>query len=100
MSDKGKLRLELTNVFGEPLGEKIDIILRHQVLMDTRIARGVQAGKPKIVIEELHANPQGRYLLEIDPPTYLSLKRFVNIEASGFTDEQVVFPIDPEGAGC
>jgi hypothetical protein len=96
MSNKGKLKLALTNVYGEPLGEKIDVILTHQVLTDHRIAKGVNAAKNKIVIEDLHANPQGRYLLEIDPPSFLAVRRFVNIKSSGFTEVEIVFPVDPK----
>lgn len=94
MSNTGKLHLELLNVYGEPLGEKVDIILRHQQLTDTRIVKGVTASSKKILIGDLYANPQGIYLLEIDPPSYLPVRHFVNIKSSGFTDKQLIFPVD------
>lgn len=96
MSNMGSLRMSLTNAYGEPLGEKIDIFLRHQVLTDNRAAKGVSAtAKKRIVIEDLFGAPQGLYRLEIDPPSYRAMRQFVNINASGFTDETIIFLVDP-----
>jgi hypothetical protein len=94
-ADDPKLRLNLVDVQGKPLGELVDIDLRHQVLSEHRVARGVDASK-RIVLTGLRGNPQGLYRLEIDPPAYLPVSQFVNMEASGFTDRTVTFPIDPK----
>jgi hypothetical protein len=69
-------------------------MLRHQTLSDTRIAKSADASK-KIVVPDLHGAPQGLYRLDIDPPSYLPVSQFVNINASGFTDRQITFPVDP-----
>ncbi|HSO75006.1 MAG TPA: hypothetical protein VLU47_09215 [Blastocatellia bacterium] len=95
-SDKqGKLRLELVDVFGDKLGGKVDVMLRHQVLSHSPRFNGLDASKT-ITIKGLHGNPQGRYMLEVDPSAYLQVTEFVTIQASGFTDKRIVFPIDPK----
>lgn len=95
-SDKqGKLRLELVDVFGDKLGGKVDVMLRHQVLSHSPRFNGLDASKI-ITIKGLHGNPQGLYMLEVDPSAYLQVTEFVTIQASGFTDKRIVFPIDPK----
>ena len=94
-ADDPKLRLNLVDVNGKPLGERVDIDLRHQVLSEHKVARRIDASK-RLVINGLRGNPQGLYRLEIDPPAYLPVSQFVNMEASGFTDRTVTFPIDPK----
>jgi hypothetical protein len=81
-ADDPKLRLNLVDVNGKPLGELVDIDLRHQVLSEHKVARRIDASR-KIVINGLRGNPQGLYRLEIDPPAYLPVSQFVNMEASG-----------------
>jgi hypothetical protein len=90
-----KLRLDLVDVYGERLGEKVDIDLRHQTLSDHKVVRGVDASK-KVIVSNLLGAPQGLYRIEIDPPAYLPVSQFVDIKASGFTDLAVTFPIDPK----
>ena len=86
------LVLRLTNVYDEPLGERVDIVLRHQTLSDTRVA-SVRAGT-SVRIKGLVGPPQGLYRLLVDPPSYLPVARFVNL-ASDTTRLGVVFPVDP-----
>jgi hypothetical protein len=98
MDKDGKLRLELLDVYGNRLGERVDINLRHQTLSDSRVVRSVSASS-KIQIADLFASPQGLYRVEVDPPSYLSVSQFVNLQASGVTDVQITFPIDPKKVG-
>lgn len=95
MEKNGKLRLELVNVYGERLREKVDIMLRHLTLSDSRIVKNADASR-RIAITQLQAAPQGLYRLEVDPPSYLPMSRFVNISSSGFTDLQIPFAVDPK----
>ena len=95
MAGPVKLRLDLVDVYGRRLGEKVDLEFRHQTLSDRRTVRGVDASK-KIVVSDLRGAPQGLYQVEIDPPAYLPVGQFVNLKASGFTDLSVTFPIDPK----
>ena len=93
MSRTGKLRLKLVDVYGRLIREKVDILLRHQVLSDYKVIRSVSASK-KLLIEDLYCSPQGLYRIEVDPPSYLAVSHFVNIKASDMTDLQITFPID------
>lgn len=93
MPDNAKLQLELRDVYGKFLGEKVDIILRHQVLSEVKKASpNVTA---KVEITGLQGAPQGRYQMEIDPPSYQYISQFVNMKASGITSRSITFPIDP-----
>jgi hypothetical protein len=95
MADEVKLRLNLVDVSGKRLGELVDIDFRHQTLSEHKVLRQVDASK-RIVISALRGNPMGLYRMDIDPPAYLPVSQFVNMAASGFTDETVTFPIDPK----
>lgn len=90
----GKLELELVDVSGKLLGEKVDVTLRHQVLSETKKASAVAS--QKFIITNLRGVPQGLYRLEIDPPSFLPVSQFVNVKATGTTGLQVIFPIDPK----
>lgn len=94
MSRTGQLRLDLVDVHGERLAERVDIFLRHQTRAELRAARQVDASK-RILIKDLYAAPQGLYSLHIDPPSYLPVGWFVNVAASGITDRRIVLPVDP-----
>jgi hypothetical protein len=94
MNRPGQLRLDLLDVHGERLAEKVDIFLRHQTLDDVRAARQVDGSKT-ILIKDLLAAPQGLYRLRIDPPSYLPVSWFVNMAAGGVTERTIVFPVDP-----
>lgn len=93
MSRSGQLRLELLDVHGERLAERVDIFLRHQTLTEIRASRQVDASK-RILIKDLRAAPQGLYRLEIDSPSYLPVSWFVNVAASGITERTIVLPVD------
>jgi hypothetical protein len=94
MDRDGQLRLTLLNVYGELLGENVDINLRNQNLADNRVARA--SASKRILIKDLYGAPQGLYRLEIDPPSYLPVSQFVSLKASAITDLEVIFPIDPQ----
>jgi len=89
-----KLQLELRNVAGKFLGEKVDIILRHQVLNEVKKASVNVTSKVEIL--GLRGFPEGRYRIDIDPPSYQYISQFLNMKASGTTSASFVFPIDPE----
>ena len=93
MAKVGKLRLRLLDVYGKPIQEKVDIHLHHQVLSDRRIVKNAPGSK-RLVIPELHARPQGLYRIQIDPPSYMPVGRFIDIKSEGFTDVDITFPID------
>lgn len=94
MAENGKLQLELVDVYGDFIGEKVDVLLRNQILSGTKKASA--SATKKFIISGLNGFPHGNYRIEIDPPSYLSVSQFVNVKASGVTDLKVVFPVDPK----
>lgn len=90
---QGKLSLDLVDVYGNKIGGKVDVLLRHQVLNHTPRLNGLDASR-KIIIGGLFSVPQGLYSIEIDPSVYLQVNQFVNIKASGLTELQIEFAID------
>jgi hypothetical protein len=93
MASEPKLQLELLDVYGKPLKEKVDVILRHQVLSE--VLKASINGATKANIAGLHGAPQGLYRIEVDPPSYQYISQFVNMKASGITPLSLTFPIDP-----
>lgn len=93
MANSVKLRLELMDVYGKPLKEKVDIILRHQILSET--VKVSENASSKIEITGLRGAPQGLYRIEVDPPSYQYVSQFINLKASGVTPLKITFPIDP-----
>ena len=93
MAENARLQLELRDVYGKFLGEKVDIILRHQVLSEVKKASPNVTSK--VEITGLRGAPQGLYKIEIDPPSYQYVSQFVNMKASGITPLSLTFPIDP-----
>lgn len=95
MATDGALRLVLQDVHEKRLDERVDIMLRHQVLSDQRVVKGVHAAKI-VAIDGLHSVPQGTYHISVDPPSYLPVARFVNIKSGSKTDLTLTFPVDPK----
>jgi hypothetical protein len=77
------LSLELRDVYGDLLKEKVDIILRHQVL--SQVVKVSNNASTKIQIKGLSGAPQGLYRIEVDPPAYQYVSQFINLKASGTT---------------
>ncbi len=93
MAKEVKLRLEVLDVYDKPVQEKVDIVLRHQVLSDFIKASASAANK--IEITGLRGAPQGLYRIDVDPPSYQYVSQFINMKASGITSLTVTVPIDP-----
>ena len=93
MAAEVRLQLELLDVYGKFLGEKVDVILRHQVLSEIKKASVTVTGK--VDITGLRGTPQGLYKIDIDPPSYQYVSQFINMKASGITSLSHTFPIDP-----
>jgi len=95
MEKQGILRLDLVNVYGEKLNEPVDINLRNMAITDVRLVRKVLASK-RIKIPDLYGAPQGTYRIEVDSLSYRPAGQFVNLKASGITDVQMTFPVNPK----
>jgi hypothetical protein len=92
MADNVKLRLSLTDVYGKPLKEKVDVILRSLDL--SNVTRNTIDSSTKVDLAGLHGAPQGRYRIEVDPPSYQLVTIFFNMKASGITPLGLTFPVD------
>lgn len=95
MEKTGRLQLDLLDVYGDRLDERVDIILRHLELADVVGARDVDARR-RLLIKNLYGTPRGMYRMLIDPPSYLPAASFVNLHASEITSQTYVFVVDPE----
>lgn len=93
-NQQGRLRLDIVDVYGNRVGGRTDVRLRHQVLSHSPVFNGLDSSK-KINIKGLFGAPQGLYLVVVDPAAYLPVSQFVNIKSSGVTELRVVVPIDP-----
>lgn len=93
MASNVTFRLEISDVYGKPISEKIDIMLRHRVLSDFKRISAV--GAKKIDIKGLSGAPQGLYQLDVHPPSYQSVSHFLNMKSSGITSMSLTLPIDP-----
>ena len=94
MASDGKLNLQIIDVHGARLRERVDINLFNQGLAERRVARNVDASK-KITITDLRSGPEGLYRIEIDPPSFLPVNRFVTIPAGRAGELTVTCPVDP-----
>jgi hypothetical protein len=93
MADNGKLQVEVLDASGAPIKEKVDVILRHQVL--NQVTKATVNGAQKTVIAGLSLQLPALYLVEIDPPSYLPVQQFVSLKMSGTTELTAVCPINP-----
>jgi hypothetical protein len=97
MADNGRLELEFVDVDGSRLTETVDIHLRHRVLNEQRRVASHDASRP-VAIVDLRTEPQGLYILQINPRSYWPVSRFVTIPSSGARRETVTLPIRPDRA--
>jgi hypothetical protein len=94
MANPAILRLNLLDVYGRPIDEKVDILIRHTVLSEFfRFA--VDASGP-IDITNLTGANYGPYKIEIDPPSFQMSQWFVNLKPSGITSADHTCAIDPK----
>src|SRR4051812_42299357 len=93
MAQNGKLKLELVDVYGKRLQEKVDVAMRHTKLTHNLFFKGVDATK-FFLITDLFTSTDGPYQISIDPPSYHQVTRFLNVKTSGVTELQIPFPVD------
>ena len=97
MAETGRLELDVLDVYGMPLTEKVTISLRHRTFQEQKRADNVDVSHT-VAIPELRCEPQGLYLLEVSAPSYRPVQRFVTIPASGTRRERVILPIRADRA--
>jgi len=95
MPGSARLKLDLTDVRGRRLAERVDIRLSHQTLASEDVlVKGVNAAKA-VTVDNLRGAPQGIYLVDVDPPSYLPVRRIVSLASAGVTPLHLAFPVDP-----
>lgn len=93
MAQNGTLKLALVDTYGKRLKEKVDSSLRNAHLASNKsLHRGKDASRT-IVIKELFTGAHGVYRLDIDPPSYQSVSRIIDLR-SDTVEETIVFPVD------
>jgi hypothetical protein len=90
----GRLKLVLSDVDGRRLKESVDVRLQHTTLASASVRTRLPAGKAA-VITGLQQQPVGTYRIEVDPPSYLPVSRFVVVKSEGTTSLEIPFPVDP-----
>lgn len=94
MASEVTLRLEVLDVYGKPIAEKVDVMLRHRVL--SQFKKRSASGAKKIDVTGLFGDPQGAYRLDVDAPSYQFVSDFINMKSSGITSLTRILPIDPD----
>jgi len=92
MAAERRLELQLLNVHGKPIGEQVDVMVRHQGTGRVRVAQV----KPSRKVTIAGLENDGVYRVEVDPPSYLATGAFVMLKPSGTTTLTLTFPIDPQ----
>jgi hypothetical protein len=90
----GLLSLSLVNVFNEPVRETVAVVLKNQQVFDNRVFH-VQPKDGFARLDGLFRAPRGRYMVEVDAPSYHAVSQFINIAPSGDTGLEVKLPVDP-----
>jgi hypothetical protein len=93
MAQTGKLKLELLDVFGKRVQERVDISFRNLQLAHSPVLKSRDSSKI-IGVTNLHAGPQGIYQISVDPPSYHPVSQFINVKTSGDTELIISFPVD------
>jgi hypothetical protein len=94
MAQNGKLELELLDVYGQFLNERVDVLLRHRVL--SHFVKKSQKASGKFIIPNLHTAPQGLYYIDLAPLSYMPKDAFIEIKGSGATPYRTLFPVNPK----
>src|SRR5262245_1377409 len=97
MAGDGRLELDVVDVDGNRLTDRVAILLRHHVLDEELRATAARADHT-IAIGKLRQEPQGLYALTLTTRSYQPVRRFVTIPASGARRETVTLPIRPDRA--
>ncbi|HVF89087.1 MAG TPA: hypothetical protein VNH22_03405 [Blastocatellia bacterium] len=95
MSGKGNLVFDFFNVNDERLDDRVDVLLKHQELSDTRQARNHPAAK-SLRFENLDSTHGGTYQLQIFPARYRPVGRFVRVLEGKTARHAFQLPVDPD----
>ena len=89
----GKLQLELKDVYGKSVKEKVDITMRDQAGGQPIRFPNQDFSKDEKLVSGLRRN--GVYTIMISAPSYRPVSRFVSIKPNGTTEVSLTLPVDP-----
>ena len=82
---EGQLKLELVDVFGNRIGQSVDLLFQNLQVAERRVVRRMPSSEV-ILVRGLRGAPQGLYCLEVDSPSYLPISQFVSLASDHSTD--------------
>src|SRR5262249_23646016 len=95
MDGKGNLVLDLLDVYGGRLDDRVDVLLKHTVLSDSTQAKNKDAAN-RLRFPDLDSTQGGLYGLQVFPLRHRPVGRFVGILEGKSKQQSIVLPIDPD----
>lgn len=89
----GQLKLSIVNVYGQPVDEPVQIILKNHSLPSPQSVIHVKPAKT-IVIKDLFQGANGTYQIEIDALSYIPISQFLNIPSNKPAVLVLALPVD------
>ncbi|HZT58312.1 MAG TPA: hypothetical protein VFA21_06735 [Pyrinomonadaceae bacterium] len=87
------LSLSLLDVYGNPIKDRVDISLRHTVLMSAVFSLKNQDGSKRLSIKGLDFTQGGRYEMFIGGLKYGTVHQFVQVSEDEETELELTFPV-------
>lgn len=91
---EGKLTLQVVDVYGNSVGELVDVFMKNQTLSDAPAFRDLNV-TTALELVGLNVFPNGAYRLEVDASSYHTVSRFVNIPPNGNGSVAITLPVNP-----
>src|SRR3954468_20990947 len=82
------------DVYGNLLTEQVDILLQNQTLSDRRRVQVDVSGK-QLRLNNLHADTDNTYQLQVFPHSFFPVGRFVAVSSGTTREFTLTFPVDP-----
>jgi hypothetical protein len=95
MSFKGDLIFDFFDVRGNRLDNRLDLHLRHTVLMSAQHSKKNFDGKKTLEFKGLEGTPSGRFLVQAFPVHYRPVGRFIPLLDGQSARHAFTFPVDP-----
>jgi len=92
---EGKLNLQVLDVQGRFVEERVDVFMRNQTLSDAPAFRDLDVRTARD-ISGLNVFPNGTYRIEVDGLSYHPVSRFVNIPPDGNGAVVITLPVNPK----
>jgi hypothetical protein len=92
----GKVTLNICNVHGQPVGERVDVFMKNQTLSDAPALRNLDVSRP-VTVSGLNIFPNGIYSLEVDGLSYHAVSQFFRVPPNGDGGTvTITLPVNPK----